>query len=125
MNLVRKGNEWLQRTRTERMSDPVIYSRGTSSVRVRATVGRSNFEYNDAEGLVTHSRTRDYLVNVRDLKLDYIPCEPIAGDRITEIDGTTYEVQAVNGEPVWRWSDPQRTVYRIHTRYIGESPLQT
>jgi hypothetical protein len=59
---------------------------------------------------------RDYL----------IPCsalehEPEEGDRVIETIGTerlTFELLVTAGEPAWRYSDPARTVYRVHTKEV-------
>lgn len=48
--------------------------------------------------------------------------EPDKGDRLvwTNEAGTvvTYEVISPQGEPAWRWSDPERTLYRVHLKEV-------
>jgi hypothetical protein len=62
---------------------------------------------------------RDYLIRAENLPFG----TPRDGDRITEtVDGAelTFDVQRpFTGEPAWRWSDAQRTVYRIHCKRVG------
>jgi len=60
---------------------------------------------------------RDYLINVSDLGI-----EPRRGDRITETVGdvsTVYELHDFFGEGSWRYSDPSKTIYRVHTKEVG------
>ena len=35
----------------------------------------------------------------------------------------TAEVMAPGREPHWRWSDPGRSCYRIHTKHLTTEPL--
>jgi hypothetical protein len=34
-------------------------------------------------------------------------------------NGRKYEVVNLGGEGCWRWNDPYRQTYRIHTKEIG------
>jgi hypothetical protein len=65
---------------------------------------------------------RDYLIRVEDLALGGSPAPPQRGDQIREVVGSemlVYEVLAPGGEPPWRWADPHRQMYRIHTKQIA------
>lgn len=73
--------------------------------------GNSRLEYSD----------RDYLIPVTSLVFNDVAFQPEKGDRIIEnfgsLDGEqSFELSAPNDEPVWRYSDPQRTRYRIHCK---------
>lgn len=102
----------------------ITYTRGVSSQTTTAVVGRTVFTQNTlgAPGPAVIFGDRDYLIPVANLTLTG-PAVPKDGDRITEvIDGATlvFEVKSpITGEPVWRYSDPGRTRYRIHTKRVG------
>lgn len=64
---------------------------------------------------------RDYLIPKDLLVFEGVKVEPQEHDWIEEVftvpDGTReYELLAPNDEPVWRYSDPQHTIYRLHTK---------
>ena len=63
--------------------------------------------------LALRIETRDFIV-----PRELLPSEPQVGDEVDFLGGT-YEVLSPNGEPAWRWSDPFRTAYRIHTKHVG------
>jgi hypothetical protein len=101
---------------------PVTYTRKAApdapiDLTGRAWVGRTVFSrIPNAAGATVVFGDRDYLVAVADL-----PAEPERGDRIAEtINGqaVTFEVMAPASEPAWRYSDPARTVYRIHAKEV-------
>ena len=120
-NLLQKGLSWLDEQRHKHMSIGVVYMRGTDSVALNATVGRTVFEQADELGVIDRTESRDFLVRASDLVLAGALPTPKAGDRITETDGAlvhTYEVNAPGGEPPWRYSDPHRIALRIHTKRI-------
>lgn len=67
-------------------------------------------------------RERDYLITVAALAAHGMLEPPRVGDTITEsINGAdkTFEVIRKTSEPGWRYSDPDRTTYRIHTKPVG------
>src|SRR4051794_37527237 len=122
MDLLAKASSWLEKTRAKHASQEVVYVRADSSTTLRATIGRSEFEMDEGNGLVTRVESRDYLILVDDLVLDDQPAEPQPGDRIVEgdlSDGVVYEVMAPVGQHCWRYSDPYRQTYRVHTKYVG------
>ena len=114
-DLLRQGSQWLERMRTAHCSSPVEYRRPPDAWTVRAAFGRTTYEMADESGLTVGSHAIDFLIQKGGLP----GVEPEAGDVIAA-DGRRYEVMAL-GEDVrgWRWSDPYRTTYRIHTRDIG------
>lgn len=102
--------------------DTVTYRRGAASMPVTAVVGRYAADVGDGNGLTVRTEVRDYLIAAADLVLGGVPVEPRGGDRIVEGDpaaGTVFEVMDLAGEGPWRYSDPARTVLRIHTRRVG------
>lgn len=97
---------------------------GTVDLTSKAWVGRTVFRRNqvaDSAGAAVVFGDRDYLIPVADLTSSGTAFEPARGDRITETIGgiaTTFEVIAQLGEPEWRFSDQDRTLYRVHTKKV-------
>lgn len=114
-DLLRQGSQWLERMRTAHCASPVEYRRPPDAWTMRAAFGRTTYEMADESGLTVGSHAIDFLIQ----KAALPGVEPEPGDVIAA-DGRRYEVMAL-GEDVrgWRWSDPYRTTYRIHTREIG------
>ncbi|MBU6387846.1 MAG: hypothetical protein KGS49_18015 [Planctomycetes bacterium] len=122
-DLLRAGQQWLASKLKSHASSTVVYVRGTNQVSVLATIGRTLMKLDDGYGGVRMQWTdRDFLINPADLVLAGSLITPERGDTILETVGTkvySYEVNAPGGEPAWRWSDPHRSLYRIHTKEIG------
>lgn len=127
-DLLDEGSAWLDEQRTAHMTRPVVYERGTDTVEVPATIGRTVFEQVDRMGIVQKLESRDFLVLRTDLVLSGVETTPRAGDRVRDPDGADtqlYEVMApggAGGEPPFRYSDPYRRTLRIHTKHVGSSP---
>ncbi len=120
-DLLRRGADWLQQQRTKHLAGEVIYQRGTASVTLPATIGRTVFETADEYGTIVRHEARDFLVLAADLILNHRVVLPERGDRIREQQGNRifiHEVMAPGKEPAWRYSDPFRTTLRIHTKAI-------
>lgn len=118
-NLFQKARDWLPAMEQSAAGVSVTYTRGATSITLTAVVGRTVFASNAEGGPRIEFGDRDYLVAVAALTLG----TPTLGDRITEtIDGAvvTFEAQTPDtGEPCWRYSDPERTTYRIHCKRVG------
>lgn len=112
-DLLRVGSDWLERMRTAHCSSPVQYHRDQAVIPINATYGRTDVEVADESGLSIGSFIWDFLVLAVDLGL-----EPRPGDVIVA-DGRQYEVLSLGPERCWRWSDPYRQTYRIHTKDTG------
>lgn len=130
-NLLELGSAWLADRRETHLAGLVTYQRGQDSVDVPATTGQTVFRFDDPSsygGATIRYVSRDFIVRVEHLTLDGVRVEPHRGDRVLETsNGTlyTHEVMPPGGdEPEWRYSDPQRTTYRIHTKLIEESPVE-
>ena len=124
-DMLESGASWLDDQRHQHMTRTVSYVRGSSTVEVQATIGRTVFEQTDEFGIVTKTESRDYLIRTADLVLDGQQTLPKRGDQIRETDGTTtfvYEVLSPGDEPVFRYSDPYRKALRIHTKHIATEP---
>ena len=123
--MLRKGQEWLSSKLTEHASHKVVYRRNELGAVLKATIGKSMYDQDDGEGIVTRSQVRDFLIDTQSLLLSVIGSLPRRGDTIVEIDGDTtfiFEVMALGGDPPWRYSDPFRLKLRIHTKQIESHP---
>jgi hypothetical protein len=123
VDLLRLGQQWLASKLKSHASSPVVYVRGANQASVSATIGRTLMKLDDGYGGIRMQWTdRDFLIAPLDLIIAGSAITPERGDTILETVGTkvyTYEVNAPGGEPAWRWSDPHRSLYRIHTKEIG------
>jgi len=121
-DLLEQGMTFLDEKRHEYMTRTVVYERDASSVEVQATLGETTFEQADDFGIVQKIESRDFIVRTGDLVLDDQPALPKSGDRIRDTDGEQvfiYEVSAPGSEPPFRYSDPYRKAFRIHTKHIA------
>jgi hypothetical protein len=92
---------------------------------VRASLGRSEGEQEESNGLITRFESRDYLIDVADLLLDDLASEPQVGDRI--IEGPVGRRQGLPGRPdprppCWEYADAYRNKFRVHTKFVGNQP---
>jgi hypothetical protein len=124
-DVLQKGQEWLASKLTQHASRQVVYRRGELGATLQATIGRSMYDQDDGEGIVTRSQVRDFLIDTYALLSSIIGTLPRRGDTIVEIDGEhtfIFEVMALGGDPPWRYSDPFRLKLRIHTKQIESHP---
>ena len=121
-DLLEQGSAFLEDQRHRHMSRPVTYRRAADNVDVQATVGKTEFEQSDQNGLIQRIESRDYLIRTTDLVLAGQQTLPRAGDQVRETAGASthvYEVMAPGNEPPFRYSDPFRRTLRIHTKHIA------
>lgn len=112
-DLLRQAAQWLEQMRTAHCSSPVEYRRPPDAYTVNATYGKTGFEVADETGLTIDAQVWDFLILADALGFDPEPGDVIAAD------GRRYEIMNLGGEGCWRWSDPYRQTYRIHTKDIG------
>ena len=96
---------------------------GMSSLELTAIKAQTSFEQTDEEGLTTWAESIDFLIAPDDLVLNQVQLEPQAGDQIQELIGSNlclFEVMALDGQTTWRWTDPYRTLRRVHTKQVEE-----
>lgn len=120
-NLLHQGQAWLAEQLNAHASRAVVYRRGELGAELSAVIGRSSYQQDSGDGLVTRSQVRDFLIDTQSLLLSIIASLPQAGDRIVEIDGEqtfVFEVMPLGSDPPWRYSDPFRLKLRIHTKQI-------
>jgi len=117
-DMLKDGLEWLEEQRKAHLTTDVVYTHrrtpGAVSVTVAATFGKTDYDVSTEDGMTIGSHVWDFLITATDLS-----AEPEGGDIITA-QGRRYIVMGFAGE-AWRWSDPYRTTYRIHTRDAGSS----
>ena len=121
-DLFDRGSAFLDDQRHRHLSRTVLYRRGAEEKEVQATIGKTAFEQADDAGLIHRVESRDFLIRTADLDLGAGPTLPRAGDQVRETVGTSvfvYEVNAPGGQPPFRYSDPYRRVFRVHTKHIG------
>jgi hypothetical protein len=117
-DLLKDSASWLAQQRGEHLTTSVVYERSDNTViDVPATKGKTDYEVGDASysGATLRAHVIDFLITANQLGFD-----PQAGDAIVA-DGQRYEVMDLAGQGAWRWSDPGRTTYRIHTKETGPS----
>ncbi len=130
-DMLEAASAWLDKVRLAHMSRTVEYARGAKTVAdgVRASIGQTVFESEDALGVVERFESRDYIVPAADLVLDGALATPERGDRIREANAAgavfVYEVMAPGQEPCWRYSDNYRRTFRIHTKLVDTEEEET
>ncbi len=125
-DMLQQASDWLEAKRTQYASRVVVYTRGVQSVELPATIGKTTFEVDDGCGVLVRHQSRDFLILAADLIFSGQLEQPQRGDRIRETqnhDVFVYEVSAPGQEPCWRFSDPFRKTFRIHTKEIAQEPL--
>jgi hypothetical protein len=117
-DLLQTGAAFLAAKLKSDASHEVTYARGAASVAVYATVGTSEHQNTDDDGVTEIVVTRDYLVTPADLVIAGSAVEPRPGDRITEtIAGAseTFEVMRTGTQPCFVRTGNQ---WRIFTKRI-------
>lgn len=125
-DLLQAASDWLQDKQRRHASKTVVYKSGADSVEVNAVVGRTEFETADESGFVTKYIARDFLIPVAELVLGGTAVTPGRGDRVRETQGTqvfVHEVMAPGENPEWRYADPYRRTFRIHTKQVATESL--
>jgi len=115
-DLLRQGCQWLAQMRGAHCASQVTYRRRETELALSATFGRPDREVEDQFGVRVGATMTDFLIAAADFAPTF--GEPEPGDRITA-DGQVYEVLDLAGQGHWRWSDPHRTTFRIHTKQIA------
>jgi hypothetical protein len=101
----------------------IVYKAGAVSIEIAdAILGSSLHESEQATGAMIRVKSTDWLIDPAKLQdEDGDAIEPTAGHYIEHtVSGIkrTYEVNPFGSNPCWRFSEPSRDRYRIHTREI-------
>lgn len=118
-------------------------SSGDSVAIVDVGLGRTDREDENADDLVVRDdELVDFLIAVDDLVFDGERVTPADGDRITMIaqhdDGDPHAATGTAhgetliyvvartraGEMAWRFADPTRSTYRVHTKLVSETDAE-
>lgn len=126
-NLLEKGQALFKRLmqKDATPAGTLTYRRGAELVDLtgKAWWGRTVFSRIPRDGgAAVVFGDRDYLIPASVLTIGGTRFEPEEGHRIVEVlNGVTreFEIIAPLGEPPWRWSDPGRTMFRVHTKEQG------
>lgn len=93
-----------------------------------AVVGRTVFKRNDYGAAAIEFGERDYLIPVASYTISGLgEVVPAEGDRLAEVvngDTLTFEIMRIPGEPAWRYSSPDRLMYRIHVKRVTDDTGQ-
>jgi hypothetical protein len=120
-DMLQTGSDWLSGVLKTHAAQSVSYRRGSSSVTLSATLGRSLFQAATDSGMITETQADDFIIEAADLVLDEAAVEPKEGDEITRTSGgktLVYRVLPFGTEPAWRFTDSYRNAYRIHTKLM-------
>jgi hypothetical protein len=118
-DMIADGTSWVADQLKDHVSQSVTYRRGSQSVTVAATIGRTQYQVEQHDGSFLRVWTRDFIVQTADLVLGGLRVDPKRGDTIEETAGGrtyTYEVCAPTGNPPYEPADAFRAAVRIHTQ---------
>ena len=123
-NLFQKAfnNGWLADQAAAAMGLTLTITRGAQSTEdVPAVLGQVAFRVDAEEGRRVQVGDRDYLIRVENYVIGGTAVKPMLGDRYQETGGSiVWElVDPDNGEPAWRYSDAERTEYRLHVKKVS------
>jgi hypothetical protein len=114
------ASAWLDTVCKEQISQTVVISSGAAvSGNVSATIGSTEFQQDNGEGILTTWQSRDYFIAVADYKLSGVVVAPEPGHLITEA-ARVYEVVSPGDEPCARYSDASQRTWRVHTKLISK-----
>jgi hypothetical protein len=101
--------------------EEVLYTHNNQTFKVVAVPGQTQSQEVGAGGnMVIASRSLDFMIAREKLVLPNGQAfEPLRGDKIVRANGSEYKAFAMKG-PVWQWSDPAETYYRISTVRSGK-----
>ena len=91
----------------------VTVSRGSLSFAAIATLGETRTEEVLNDEYVVSTRVRNVFIDVASYDFGGGPVEPEVGDRIL-CDGIDWVITEDFTDAAWRWSDRERTYYRIN-----------
>ena len=121
MSMLQTAAVWLAGRRKTYVTMSVTYARGSQSVSLSATPGRSTTVTNP-DGVEVKISDRDWILTSADLILGDSLTTPQIGDVIEETaDGQVYTwtVLPPDGDKEWRYCDSHRHSLRVHCKLTG------
>lgn len=101
----------------------VAYVRGAYSVTLTGWLGQTAFRTSLDGASRLDWGEADVLIRADELILNSAVVTPLRGDRLTiSLNGTSVVFEPMtpdNGEPPWRYSDPQRETIRLHLKRVS------
>ncbi len=117
-NVIKDGLAWMAAKLKAYASDAVTITDGTNSISgVLATIGKTEWEYEDESGVVDRMETRDFLIDATDLDFGSGPVLPKRGMKIVEVIGTVTFTRTVASPPGLSFWD--------HDGYYGKLRIRT
>ena len=117
VDLIKEGVDWFRDKLKANAGQSITYTRGPNSATLTATIGETEYEKEDAHGVIIRFESRDFLIDAADLILDSVTVNPQDGDKIT-YGGETYEALSLDGGRPYEPTDPYETQWRVHTKQI-------
>lgn len=127
MNMIKSGLNWARTQLKTNVASKIRITRSgiASSVLTAIKAGPEADQYDDAGAFISRVRQIDWLIDPADYVVGGSAVEPTDDDVIEEVtvDGSgnvtavlaTYAVSSPSqGENPWRYTDPERTMFRVH-----------
>lgn len=126
MGLLARGMDWLADKTATAGGVSVTYTRANASATLTATPGDQQMNalrLGQVQQATSNWTEREYLIAAAALAAAGFTGPPAIGDRITETVGgeaVTFEaMRRDGGQQCWKWSEPERLTYRVHTKRVG------
>ena len=113
MSFLSDGIAWHESKRHEFMTEAVVYNHAGTEYELNATIGRSESEAIDADGVAFIFQVTDFMIRNQDI--DFVP---VVGDFII-YNSRKFELLPIGTEGVWRWSDSFNLTRRVHTKEVN------
>lgn len=125
LDLLSSASNLVKRTLANAFARTVTIRRGQLTASVSATKGQTTVDAFDAEGLPIRLQAQDWLIAREDYDFGFGPTEPERGDQVEEMIGgrrEIYDALPLEGtNELWRWSDPDHSLIRLHTNRVDFS----
>lgn len=123
-DMLASGVAFLDAQRKASMSQTIEYERDGDFVSISATLGATDYEVSDENGITMQAKSMDFIVSAGDLILSSVPIRPLIGDEIRLPQGDVtllFEVVELNGREHFV-EDGFGQTFRIHANQVGVTP---
>ncbi len=126
VNMMKWAAQWVADQAKTHTSESVRYYRDAQFVDIDASIGQTDQDYQEVEGVVVTVTRADWIFDTADLVLNGSATLPEVGDLIVHVIGTktfTYKVLPMEGEEKhWRYTEHlTKSRIRAHTKLVNES----